>query len=155
LFEVQVVGARVADKAAHVLGRVPLSPFEAERIIVPVGTPFKFGEVFNLAEVVVPPGVTTSQHNLGVNERYLVLEGRGSMFLDDAVQPVDAGSVVHIPSGVMQAIRNDSAGDVLRFYCLCTPPFSQDTYGRGAWNGSGPAGFDLSAWWARHGADLA
>jgi mannose-6-phosphate isomerase-like protein (cupin superfamily) len=127
----------------------PLEPFEPEGIIVAAGTANRLGARFNLAEVIVPPGVRTSQHDLGVNERYLMLDGPATVRLDDRVFKVDAGDVVHIPSGTMQCLENTAAGP-LRFYCLCTPPFTMDTYGAGPQKSRRPAEFDLAQWWQDH-----
>lgn len=148
-FEVQIPNLESPVERVEVRPRVPLSIFHAEQIVVPGGTPFRFGSTFNLAEVIVPQGVTTSEHDLGVNERYLMLGGPATMFLDDRSYLVNAGSVVHIPSGTVQSIRNDST-QPLRFYCLCTPPFTPDTFAPGQRHGSGPAGFDIDSWWQLH-----
>jgi len=110
-----------AASTLEVLDRIPLQPFEAEQIIVPAGTPFEFYSRFNLAEVIVPPGVVTSEHDLGVNERYLMCSGPATIFLNGEARKLFAGDIAHIPSGTMQYIKNDSA-QPLRFYCLCTPP---------------------------------
>lgn len=135
--------------SVRVLARARLETFAAEGIVVTRGTEFTFSPILDLAEVIVPPGVTTSEHDLGVNERYLLLEGEGRTTLnghDDAVVP---GDVVAIPSGTMQFIAN--TGTVpLRFYCLCTPPFTVATYGPGLRHGQAPPGFSLEAWWRSH-----
>jgi len=131
----------------QLLDRLKLAPFEAEQIIVAPGTPYAFDGKFNVAEVIVPPGVRTSEHDLGINERYLVLEGAGTMFLDGKEHPVSKGSVVHIPARVAQAIQNDS-DQPMRFYCLCSPPFTADTFRAGSHHGSHPPGFDLASWWS-------
>ncbi len=152
-FICELEGSITPAPATSVHPRVPLAPFDAEQIIVPAGTPFAFGDVFNLGEVLVPPGVTTSQHDVGVNERYLMMGGPATMFIDGVKTEVQSGDIVHIPSGGLQNIKNDS-GAALRFYCLCTPPFVPETYGAGPVAGSGPEGFDLKEWWNTNASDF-
>lgn len=83
----------------------------------------------SLARARVEPGSATRWHRLeGVTERYIVLEGRGIVEVGDrAPEPVGPGSVVHIPPGVRQRIRNDGEGDLI-FLALCTPRFTPDCY---------------------------
>lgn len=144
-FIVRVKGARFGIREIALHDRVPLTPFYEEKIIVPKGTPFNVDSVLNLGEVIVPPGIKTSKHTLGVNERYLVFGGPAAMFLDDVQHFVTMGNIVHIPSGTIQSIKNTSL-QPLRFYCLCTPPFTPDTY-EGIKSNEIPNEFDLDAWW--------
>lgn len=151
-FEARAPRAPVSPPGLRVEPRVRLGPFPQELIIAPAGAPFRLGAELSLAEVLVPPGVTTSQHSLGVDERYLLLSGPATMGLGEHEHPVTCGDVVAIPAGVLQHIRNDSP-DPLRLYCLCTPPFVVHTYRPGPVDGHGPEGFSLDAWWQRHRGD--
>jgi mannose-6-phosphate isomerase-like protein (cupin superfamily) len=83
----------------------------------------------SIARARVAPGVTTEWHRLdGVDERYVLLEGRGRVELGrDFVQDVGPGDVVRVPAGVAQRISNTGAGDLL-FYCVCTPRFTPGCY---------------------------
>jgi mannose-6-phosphate isomerase-like protein (cupin superfamily) len=77
----------------------------------------------------VEPGVTTAFHYLeGIDERYLMISGKGSVEIGD-MQPrvVKTGDVVYIPAGTRQRITNTGSDDLL-FYCVCTPPFDQKRY---------------------------
>ncbi|MEX1364873.1 MAG: cupin domain-containing protein, partial [Nannocystaceae bacterium] len=148
-FEIEVLDPAEPGPGIGIAPRSPLVPFPEELIVVSETTPEYFGRTLSLAEVLVPPGVTTSQHRLSVDERYLMLEGTATMLLDGQALPTGPGDVIRIPAGVMQSIRNESPSEVLRFHCLCTPPFRRDAYTAGPVAGSGPEGFELEAWWQR------
>lgn len=83
----------------------------------------------SIARARVAPGVTTQLHRLhGVEERYLVVQGAGTVRVGDlAPSPVGPGDVVVISAETSQQVTNH--GDVdLVFYCICTPRFSSDCY---------------------------
>lgn len=77
----------------------------------------------------VEPGVTTAFHYLdGIDERYLLISGKGSVEIDELPpRVVKSGDVVYIPAGCRQRISNTASEDLL-FYCVCTPPFGQEHY---------------------------
>jgi len=77
----------------------------------------------------VGPGVTTQLHRLnGVTERYLIVEGAGTVKVGDRLcEPVAPGDLVLIPPGMPQQITNTGTGD-LSFYCVCTPRFPPECY---------------------------
>jgi len=84
----------------------------------------------SIARARVAPGVTTRAHRLrGVTERYLILEGRGRVFIGAnlLVEEVGPGDVVVIPPQLSQRIANTGTTDLV-FYCICTPRFTQDCY---------------------------
>ena len=81
-----------------------------------------------LARARVEPGVTTERHRLGVDERYIITEGRGQMEVEGlAPADVGPGDVVMIPAGRWQQIRNTGDDDLV-FHCVCTPRFEQRLY---------------------------
>ena len=86
-------------------------------------------ESLSIARARVEPGVTTMLHCLeGVDERYIIVQGRGLMEIGDlTVTEVTPGDVVLIPGGTRQRITN--CGDIdLIFYCVCTPQFRTNAY---------------------------
>jgi len=85
----------------------------------------------SIARARVAPGVTTQRHAIeGIDERYIVAEGRGRIEVGDlAPQNVEPGDVVLIPAGVRQRITNIGEADLI-FYCVCTPPFQPAAYRR-------------------------
>jgi len=83
----------------------------------------------SVARARVEPGVTTALHRLnGVDERYIVIEGRGRVEVGD-LPPTDIspGDVVLIPRGTPQRISNTGEDDLL-LLCVCTPRFRAECY---------------------------
>lgn len=89
-------------------------------------TAFSPGASLAIARVEV--GVTTQLHSLaGVTETYIVIEGEGIMEVDGHQFDIGAGDQVVIPPGISQRVVSKGTLD-LRFYCLCTPRFTPDSY---------------------------
>ncbi|MFB3889955.1 MAG: cupin domain-containing protein [Candidatus Bathyarchaeia archaeon] len=83
----------------------------------------------SIARARVELGVTTVPHHLeGVDEIYLVTEGRGRVEVA-GLEPteVSVGDTVFIPAGTSQSIVNVGNTDLV-FYCICTPRFTTDCY---------------------------
>ena len=80
----------------------------------------------SIARSRVAPGVTTQLHALDVDERYVIVAGRGEMMVGD-LQPgaVGPGDVVAIPAGTPQRIKNIGDQDLI-FYCVCSPRFRSE-----------------------------
>ena len=86
-------------------------------------------ENLSIARARVEPGVTTAWHRLdGIEERYLLISGRGRVEVGD-LPPTDVGpgDVVRIPANTAQRISN-TGSDQLVFYALCTPRFEAAKY---------------------------
>jgi mannose-6-phosphate isomerase-like protein (cupin superfamily) len=83
----------------------------------------------SIARARVAVGVTTQWHRLrGVDERYLIVEGIGSMEVGGlAPETVTPGDIVVIPAGTRQRIRNVGQGELV-FYCVCSPRFVPECY---------------------------
>lgn len=82
----------------------------------------------SVARARVEPGVTTALHSLEVDERYVILSGRGRVEVEGlAPTDVEGGDVVVIPAGRAQRIHNHGESDLL-FLCLCTPRFLPEHY---------------------------
>lgn len=83
----------------------------------------------SVARARVPPGTVTRWHHLtGITERYVILEGRGTVEVGELrARRIGPGDVVYIPPGTPQRIRNDGEGDLV-FHCVCTPAFRYDAY---------------------------
>ncbi len=84
----------------------------------------------SIAQARVPPGVTTQWHRLsGTDERYLILDGEGTVEIGGLPPTtVRTGDVVLIPAGCRQRITNSSNKSDLRFLALCTPAFREENY---------------------------
>ena len=83
----------------------------------------------SIARARVEPRVTTRWHRLrGIEERYVIISGRGRVEVDDIpAREVGPGDVVLIPALCRQRIAN-TAGEDLVFLAVCTPRFVPDAY---------------------------
>jgi mannose-6-phosphate isomerase-like protein (cupin superfamily) len=82
----------------------------------------------SVARARVPPGVTTALHSLSVDERYLVVSGKGRVEVEDLEpEDVSSGDLVLIPAGKAQRIQNLGQDDLV-FLCICTPRFEPRHY---------------------------
>jgi mannose-6-phosphate isomerase-like protein (cupin superfamily) len=82
----------------------------------------------SIARVRVEPGVTTQLHRLNVDERYVIVEGRGVVRVGELPPAgVRVGDVVTIPAGTEQQITNVGESPLV-FYCVCSPPFDPSGY---------------------------
>src|SRR5512143_3344702 len=61
---------------------------------------------YSLAHAVVRAGDTTWPHRLKTSEVYYIIEGEGTMQIDDESSPVQPGSTVYIPPLAKQSITN-------------------------------------------------
>lgn len=83
----------------------------------------------SIARARVPPRVTTRLHRLeGIEERYLVIAGRGRVDIGNlSPTNVGPGDLVYIPAGCPQRITNLEDSDLI-FYAICTPRFVPEAY---------------------------
>lgn len=92
----------------------------------------------SIARARVEPGITTRLHALHhTTERYLILEGRGQVFIGEnsfggkgvgeKAEEVQAGSVVFIPPNCPQQIKNIGDEDLI-FLAICSPRFKAENY---------------------------
>ena len=92
----------------------------------------------SIARARVVPGVMTEWHRVrDIDERYVIVSGKGRMEVGDlAPTVVSEGDVVRIPANTPQRITN--VGDVdLVFLCVCSPRFVQSAYVSGRWAAGG------------------
>jgi mannose-6-phosphate isomerase-like protein (cupin superfamily) len=82
----------------------------------------------SIARARVEPGVTTQLHSLDVDERYVIVQGRGVARIGDLLrEDLAPGDVVVIPARTPQQITNSGSGDLV-FYCVCSPRFTPEGY---------------------------
>jgi mannose-6-phosphate isomerase-like protein (cupin superfamily) len=83
----------------------------------------------SIARARIPPGVTTRWHRLvGTAERYVILDGRGSVEIGSlSALEVGVGDVVLIPPFCRQRITNLGPRDLI-FLAVCTPRFRPEAY---------------------------
>lgn len=80
---------------------------------------------YSLAHAVVPVGATSFKHRLRHSEVYYLLAGEGTMFIDEASAPVQAGDTVYIPPRAVQWIENTGAAP-LAFLCIVDPAWQPE-----------------------------
>ncbi len=83
----------------------------------------------SIAQASVAPGVTTQLHAVkDTIERYVILQGRGQVFINHTTaENVLPGDTVIIPAGIAQKITNTGTEELV-FLCICTPRFEQKNY---------------------------
>ena len=83
----------------------------------------------SIARARVLPGITTRWHRLrNMTERYLLLEGRGSVEVgEEPAREVGPGDVVRIPPMCRQRITNVGKTDLI-FLAICSPRFRRENY---------------------------
>ena len=75
---------------------------------------------YSLAYAIVGPGQSSRPHRLKTSEVYYILEGKGSMHIDNEMAEVFPNQAVYIPPHSRQFIQN--TGDTeLRFLCIVDP----------------------------------
>ena len=80
---------------------------------------------YSLAHAKVLPGETTLAHKLKSSEVYYILEGSGTMFVDDERGEISEGQAVYIPPGAVQKIENTGVTD-LKFLCIVDPAWKPE-----------------------------
>lgn len=58
----------------------------------------------------------------GMDKVYLVVEGRGTLLLDDRTAPLEPGSLTVVPEGVPHGIRNDGGARLVVLAVLAPAP---------------------------------
>ncbi|MEZ0274371.1 MAG: cupin domain-containing protein [Roseimicrobium sp.] len=86
-------------------------------------------ELQSLAEATAPAGSATQRHYHKVSEEfYFILEGSGTMDLDEDLREVGIGDAILIPRNAWRQITALSSSS-LRFLCCCAPPYAhEDAY---------------------------
>jgi mannose-6-phosphate isomerase-like protein (cupin superfamily) len=86
----------------------------------------------SIARARVLPGVTTEWHRVkGIDERYVIVRGKGKVEVGDLPPTVvGEGDVVRIPANIPQRITNIGDEDLV-FFCVCSPRFVPSAYTAG------------------------
>lgn len=85
--------------------------------------------VVSVARARVTPGATTRWHRLiDTTERYIILEGHGTVEVGtNQPKQVAPGDTIIIPPLCRQRITNTGSDDLI-FLAVCTPCFSEEIY---------------------------
>lgn len=81
----------------------------------------------SLARCRLPAFHITRNHQLTVDETYIIESGVGEMQVGGEIFDVKAGDSIHIPKGTSQNIENKSNDDLI-FLALCIPAFTPNCY---------------------------
>ena len=80
----------------------------------------------SLAEARLAPGMSTDEHyHPKAEEIYYILEGRGSIKIEDEVREVGPGDGIAILPSKQHKIWNPGQSDLV-FLCCCSPAYSHD-----------------------------
>ncbi len=80
----------------------------------------------SLAEARLPVGASTTAHfHPATEEIYYILQGSGSMQIEEETKAVGPGDAIAIPPGAMHQITNTSDVE-LRFLCCCAPGYEHE-----------------------------
>jgi len=79
---------------------------------------------YSLAHAKVPPGQSTRPHRLKSSEVYYILQGRGTMHIDNESANVSPNCAVYIPPNSTQYIENTGKTDLI-FLCLVSPAWKK------------------------------
>lgn len=81
---------------------------------------------YSIAYAILKPGCCSHKHRLRrSSEVYFILEGKGTMNMDDESAAVRSGQAIFIPPLSWQYIQNTGADD-LKILCIVYPRWSKD-----------------------------
>lgn len=75
---------------------------------------------YSIALAKVPVGKTTFKHGMKTSEVYVIINGRGKMFINDEVEEVGKYDTIYIPPNAIQCIEN-IGDEELEFFCIVDP----------------------------------
>lgn len=75
---------------------------------------------YSFAHAIVKPGQVTKPHKLKTSEVYYILDGQGTMHIDEETAEVHVGDCIYIPPNSKQHIANPGNSDLI-FLCIVDP----------------------------------
>ena len=109
MFVVDLTDCPEFEAGDHTLLRELLHPAKADLLLR-----------YSLAHAIVRRGQSSLPHRLKTSEVYFILEGRGTMHIDNETRAVGPQQTVYIPPGGLQYIENTGESD-LTFLCIVDP----------------------------------
>ena len=83
-------------------------------------------ERLSIAKITIPSRTSVEKHyHLQSEEVYQIIDGEGTMLLDQATRKVGPGEVVPIPQGTWHSIDNQSDQDLFMIV-TCSPPWTPE-----------------------------
>lgn len=80
---------------------------------------------YSLAHAKIKPGEKTFKHRLKMSELYYIIEGQGTMYIDNEEEKVSSGDAIYIPPGSVQSIKNTGREELV-FLCIVEPPWKEE-----------------------------
>lgn len=80
---------------------------------------------YSLAWAKVPVGTKTWEHTMKTTEVYFILKGKGTMFINDEQEEVEALDTIYIPPSAKQCIKN-TGDEELEFLCIVDPAWKKE-----------------------------
>jgi len=103
----------------------PFTTVDGCRIVEVIGMKTTKTKDVSVAYATVKPKQKTLTHNHEFVEVYVILKGRGVMYIDSESKPVKKGDNILIPAKKWHCIENTGKTN-LKIMCICTPAFSKE-----------------------------
>lgn len=79
---------------------------------------------FSLAHAYLEAGECSLPHRLiSSSETYFILEGEGTISINDKSYPLSKFDTIYVPSNAVQSVKN-TGSKRLEFLCIVSPPWS-------------------------------
>ncbi|HII00793.1 TPA: cupin domain-containing protein [Methanosarcinaceae archaeon] len=91
----------------------------------PGRTDTELGADYSIAYVLMEPGEKSLQHRLSNPEVYYVLEGSGTIYINDVPLSLDEGTLVHVPESEIQYVEN-KGNSSLRLLVIDQPAWAEE-----------------------------
>jgi len=80
---------------------------------------------YSVSHSTIKPGKRSKRHKMKTAEVYYILEGTGTMHVDEETQTVSKEDAVYIPPFSIQFIENTGKSD-LKFLCIVDPAWRHE-----------------------------
>jgi mannose-6-phosphate isomerase-like protein (cupin superfamily) len=80
---------------------------------------------YSLAHGRLEAGGLSKRHRLASSEVYYFLSGEGEFSIDQESAKIEPGTVVYVPPGAIQSLRNTGSG-AIEFLCLVDPAWKPE-----------------------------
>ena len=80
---------------------------------------------YSLAQFILGPGKKSKLHKMSSTEIYYILEGSGTLYVNDESHHLEKDDSAYIPPNSKQFIENTGTND-LKFLCIVEPAWKQE-----------------------------
>mgnify|MGYP005631586999 CR=1 FL=1 len=103
----------------------PFKSVDGCKIVEVIGMKTTKTKDVSVAYATIKPEQKTILHKHGFVEVYVILQGRGIMYIGYESRPVRKGDNILIPAETWHQIENTGKTN-LKIMCICTPAFSKE-----------------------------